>query len=58
MTDIDVLRLALGKEEEAIKIYQDMQIGHPQLKELLAMLVIEEQKHRKLIEQKIFEFTR
>ncbi|MFA5004590.1 MAG: hypothetical protein WC561_00475 [Candidatus Omnitrophota bacterium] len=58
MIDMEVLRLALSKEEEAIGMYQDMLIGHPQLKELLSLLVTEEQKHKKLIEKKISELVR
>ncbi len=58
MIDIEVLKLALSKEEEAIAVYQDMQIDHPQLKELLSLLVTEEQKHKRLIEKKIAELTR
>jgi len=58
MIDIEVLRLALSKEEEAINMYQEMLIGHPQLNELLSLLITEEQKHKKLIEKKIAELIR
>ncbi len=58
MIDIEVLKLALGKEEDAINLYQDMLNGHPNLKELLSLLITEEQKHKKLIEQKISQLIR
>jgi rubrerythrin len=55
--DIEVLRLALSKEEAAIKTYQKLLAEHPNLKDLLSFLVTEEQKHRKLIKKKIAELT-
>jgi rubrerythrin len=58
MIDIEVLQLALSKEEAAIKMYKDMLAQYPDLKELLSLLVTEEQKHKLLIEKKISELTR
>jgi len=58
MIDIEVLQLALSKEEDAIKMYKDMLARHPNLKELFSLLVTEEQKHKLLIEKKISELTR
>ena len=58
MTDVEMLRLALGEEEKAIKLYQGMLATYPNLKELLLGLVSSEQKHKQLIEKKIFELTR
>ena len=55
MIDIEVLRLALAKEEDAIKTYQMLLAEHPNLKDLLYLLVTEEQKHKALIEKKIVE---
>jgi len=55
--DIDVLKLALSKEKGAIKMYQDMLAQHPNLTELLSLLVTEEQKHKMMIEKKIAELT-
>jgi len=57
MGEIEVLKLALAKEESAIKSYQEMLIQHPTLGELLSFLVTEEQKHKKLIEMKITELS-
>ena len=58
MIDIEVLQLALSKEEDAIRTYSEMLVNHPNLKELLSLLVTEEQKHKLLIEKKISELTR
>ena len=57
MIDIEVLRLALSKEEDAIKIYQKLLAENQNLKDLLYLLVTEEQKHKKLIEKKIIELS-
>ena len=57
MIDIEVLQLALSKEESAIKTYQEMLANHPSLKDLLYLLLTEEQKHKALIEKKISELT-
>ncbi len=58
MIDIEVLKLALSKEEDAIKTYQGILIKHPSLTDLLSILITEEQKHKMLIEKKIAELTR
>ena len=55
MIDIEVLGIALSKEEEAIRAYKDMLNEHPNLKDLLYLLITEEQKHKVLIEKKISE---
>jgi rubrerythrin len=57
MIEIEVLKLALAKEEAAIKAYQEMLISYPALGELLSLLVTEEQKHKKLIEKKIADLS-
>jgi len=58
MIDVEVLQIALSKEETAIADYQEMLANHPSLNELLSFLITEEQKHRKLIKNKISELTR
>ncbi len=55
MTDLEVLQLALSKEEEAIKVYQGMIVTNPRVKDLLYELVTEEQKHKKMLEKRIAE---
>lgn len=58
MVDIEVLKIALSKEKEAIEMYQKILLQHPNLTELLSLLITEEQKHKILIENKIVELTR
>jgi rubrerythrin len=58
MTDVEMLRLASGEEDKAIKLYQGMLTDHPHLKDILLILITEEQKHKKLIEKKISELIR
>ncbi len=57
MIDIEVLKIALSKEADAIETYQEMLSQHPGLTELLSFLITEEQKHKILIEKKIIELT-
>jgi rubrerythrin len=58
MIDIEVLKIALSKEMNSIKLYQEILSHHPNLTELLSILITEEQKHKMLIEKKIAELTR
>ncbi|MDD5282325.1 MAG: ferritin family protein [Candidatus Omnitrophica bacterium] len=58
MVDLEVLKIALSKEEDAIETYQEILSQHPNLTELLSLLITEEQKHKILIEKKIVELTR
>lgn len=55
--EIEALKLALGKEENSIALYQELIAKHSNLKDLLYSLLLEEQKHKKLIEEKIRELT-
>jgi len=57
MIEIEALRLALSKEEDAIKTYQDMLVRYPALTELLSFLVTQEQKHKAMIEKKISDLS-
>ena len=57
MIDIEVLQLALSKEESSIKLYQRILTDHPNLKDLAYLLITEEQKHKALIEKRIAELT-
>ena len=58
MIPVDALKLALSNEEQAIKLYQDLSVKHPTLQELFSSLITEEQKHKKMIEEKISKLTR
>jgi rubrerythrin len=57
MDEVQVLKIALKKEEGSINFYQDMLVKYPSLKDLLYSLLVEEQKHVKMIEKKIVEIT-
>ena len=57
MIEVEALKLALAKEEAAIKTYQEMLISYPALGELLSFLVTKEQNHKKLIEKKIVDLS-
>ena len=58
MTPVEALEVALEKEKAAIALYQDLIEKHSEIKDLLFLLLNEEQKHKKLIEERIVELTR
>lgn len=58
MTPIEALQLALSKEVEAIQLYTKFSVDYPAGKEIFWFLAGEEQKHKKLIEDKIYELTK
>lgn len=53
MTPAEALRLALSKEKEAIVLYRKLAIQHSVIKDLLLELMNEEEKHARLIEERI-----
>jgi rubrerythrin len=58
MTDVEVLRIALGKEERSIKMYQGMLAKHPNLQDMILTLIEGEQGHKRVIEKKISDLTK
>jgi rubrerythrin len=58
MTPIEALQLALTKEQNAIDLYERLSQDHKAIQELLLFLLNEEEKHKKLIQDKITELTR
>ncbi len=58
MIPVEALKLALSKEIEAIGLYQKFSRDYPIAKDMFLFLADEEQKHKKLIEDKISELTR
>lgn len=58
MLNIEVLEVALSKEEKSIKFYQKLIADHSDLKDILYYLLTEEQKHKALLEKKIYELSR
>jgi len=57
MTPVEALELALKKETAAIELYRRLSLEHNQIKELLLLLLNEEEKHKKLIQEKIIALT-
>jgi len=57
MLQTEVLELALSKEESSIEAYKKLIAEYPyeDLKDILYYLLTEEQKHKALIEKKIYE---
>jgi rubrerythrin len=58
MTPVEALQVALTTEKSSIDLYERMARRYPEVRELAELLVIEEQKHKKMIEEKIVEMTR
>jgi rubrerythrin len=58
MTDVEMLRVALGEEEKAITLYEKMLAEHPHLGDLLLTLISAERGHKRSIEKKIAELTK
>ena len=58
MTLVEALKLALEKENSSIDLYTKLGNKHAEIKELTLFLLNEEQKHRKMIEEKIAEVTK
>lgn len=58
MTPVEALNIALKKEEASIKLYTKLSIEHSVIKDLLQLLINEEEKHKKLIQEKLVEVTK
>ncbi len=58
MLPVEALKLALEKEKEAQELYQRLAAEHPVAREMFLSLVVEEEKHAKLIEERIYELTK
>lgn len=58
MVPVEALELALKKEIEAAQMYGELAIRFPEIEDTLMFLKIEEEKHRKLIENRIIEFKK
>ena len=57
MTPVEALELALSKEEAAIALYRKMANEHSEIRDLFSLLN-EEEKHKKLIKEKLAELRR
>lgn len=58
MGPVEALKMALGEEVKAIKLYENFSLEHKELKDTFVFLVNEEQKHKLLLEKRIAELTR
>lgn len=58
MGPVEALKIALAKEEGSIAVYQKFSIEHQELRDTFLFLINEEEKHKKLIENKIVELTK
>jgi rubrerythrin len=53
MGPVEALRLAVGREEASIKLYRKFAEQFSVAKDVFLFLLDEEEKHKKLLEQKI-----
>ncbi|MEW5758886.1 MAG: ferritin family protein [Candidatus Omnitrophota bacterium] len=58
MGPIEALNLALDKEIKSIEMYEELSKEAKLAKDIFQFLIGEEQKHKRLIEQKIQELSR
>ncbi|MFC1666303.1 hypothetical protein ACFL0P_00335 [Candidatus Omnitrophota bacterium] len=58
MGPVEALKLALSQEKQAIEMYRDFSVKYPAAKDTFTFLVVEEEKHKNLLEKKISELTR
>ena len=58
MTPVEALEIALSKEDASIKLYRKLAAEHKAIEDLLLSLINEEEKHLKLIKQRIHELTK
>ena len=57
MGPVEALKVALGKEIEALELYQKFSNEFPAAKDIFLFLIGEESKHKVMIEKKIVELT-
>jgi len=55
MTPVEALEIALLKEEASVKLYRRLADEHKAIEDLLMLLVNEEEKHVKIIQNRIRE---
>ena len=55
---VEALELALAREKASIELYKKLAAEHKVAEEIFTLLFNEENKHKKLIENKIFELTK
>ena len=58
MSPVEALELVLAKEVETHDLYARLAVEHVVVKDIFYFLVNEEEKHKKLIEEKLVEFNK
>ena len=58
MGPIEALQMAKSLEEKSISLYQDFILKFPVARDVFEFLLTEEEKHKKLIENKIVELQK
>ena len=58
MGPVEALELSLEKEKESIELYKSFIDKYPEVKDIFAMLLEEELKHKEFIEQKIAQLSK
>jgi len=58
MGPIEALKLALSKEIEAIELYRRLSRDYPVARETFLYLSGEEEKHKRVLEEKIYELSK
>ncbi len=57
MGPVEALKLALIKENETLELYQKLAKTSHTARETFVFLIEQEEKHRKIIEDKIYELS-
>jgi len=55
MTPVEALQLALEKENEALDLYRKLALEHHAVKDVFEFLINEEEKHKKMLQEKIHQ---
>lgn len=58
MGPVEALKMALAREEGSIELYRRLSIEHKVAEDVFTFLFNEENKHKILIEKKIFELMK
>ncbi|MBN2482971.1 MAG: hypothetical protein JXD21_02055 [Candidatus Omnitrophica bacterium] len=55
MTPVEALQLALEKEDDALTLYRKLALEHHAVKDIFEFLVNEEEKHKKILKERIHQ---
>jgi rubrerythrin len=57
MTPLEILKIALARERSSVEMYRRIINEHGSIRELGEQLLVEEEKHIKMIQKKIDELS-